>query len=91
MRRMLGIMALLVLAGCAGAEKGSDVGIGFDALNTTSKDDKENDAWFNSFYGKNHCHGQWAGTCTAGASDEGGAGGGMWSGGVGPSDSGTSN
>lgn len=87
MRALLYTLLLLPLAACAGSEKGVDAGWGFDFFNTQSKEDKENEAWFKSFYGKNHCHGQWMGECKPG-SDEGGAGGGgMWGGGVGPSDS----
>lgn len=86
---IVGVM-LTILSGCAGSEKGTDAGWGFDALNTQSKEDKENEQWFNSFYGTKHCYGQWAGDCKP-ASDEGGlGGGGMWTGGVGPSDSGSS-
>jgi hypothetical protein len=78
-------IALVMLSGCAGYEKGVDAGIGFDALNTQSKEDKENEKWFKSFYGKNHCYGNWASDC-ADEEHGGGGGGGMWTGGVGPTD-----
>ena len=79
--------ALVALGGCMGHEKGN----GLDRLDTISKEDKEEDAWFKSFYGKNHC-GVWEGACKPGEDSDvgGGGGGGMWGGGVGPSDSGAS-
>ena len=41
---IIGILSVLgMLAGCAGHQKGVDTGIGFDALNTQSKEDKENE------------------------------------------------
>jgi hypothetical protein len=87
MRKLTLIFLLLSVAACSGLEKGSEAGIGFDAMNTISKEEKENDAWFGSFYGKNHCHGQWASDCKPESDVGGGGGGGMWGGGVGPSDS----
>ncbi len=89
-RATLSLFLLLALGGCMGSEKGIDAGWGFDALNTQSKEDKEEEQWFNSFYGKNHCHGQWAGECKPGSDEGGGGGGGMWTGGIGPSDGGSS-
>ena len=79
--------ALTTLSACMGSEKGTDAGWGFFALDTVSKEDKENEKWFKSFYGTNHCHGQWAGDCED-ESSGGGGGGGMWGGGVGPSSTG---
>ncbi|MFZ4541407.1 MAG: hypothetical protein ACOYNL_06305 [Rickettsiales bacterium] len=89
MIRVIAIAFLLGLSACAGYEKGKESGWGFDALDTISKEEKEEDKWFKSYYGKNHCYGQWAGDCEDDDS-AGGGGGGMWTGGVGPSDSGSS-
>lgn len=75
---------VLSLSGCAGYEKGN----GIDRLNTQTAEEKENEAWFGSFYGKNHC-GVWEGVCEPGTDNGGSSGGGMWGGGVGPSDGGT--
>lgn len=66
MYTLASLLAMLAVAGCAGSEKGTDAGWGFDTFNTQSKEDKENEKWFDSFYGNNHCHGQWAGECTPG-------------------------
>ena len=79
-------ISLMVLSGCMGSEKGN----GISRLDTISEEDKENAAWFGSFYGKKHCYGNWASECKP-EEEAGGGGGGMWTGGVGPSDSGTSN
>ncbi len=70
------LVMLLALCGCAGHEKGADVGIGFDALNTQSKDDKENEKWFDSFYGTKKCEpSPWSTYCN---DDAGAAGGSIW-------------
>lgn len=61
---MIGAVSLLmILAACAGSQKGVDAGIGFDIFNTQSKQDKEDEKFFKSFYGKNHCYGNWASDC----------------------------
>ncbi len=75
------VVVLLALGGCMGSETGN----GLSRLDTITEDDKAEDAWFKSFYGKNHC-GTWAGTCKPGSDEGGGGGGGMWGGGIGPSD-----
>jgi hypothetical protein len=80
------VISLVTLGGCMGSEKGN----GISRLDTISEEDKENAKWFKSYYGKNHCFGNWASEC-ADEESAGGSGGGMWTGGVGPSDSGTSN
>ncbi|MES2984001.1 MAG: hypothetical protein V4735_02305 [Pseudomonadota bacterium] len=84
MIRAAAMALLLALTACAGFEKGSEAGLGLDAFTSSTKEEKENDKWFKSFYGKNHCYGAWASDCS---DDEGGGGGGggMWGGGVGPS------
>jgi hypothetical protein len=92
MRAYIYLGALMVLCACSGYKTGSDVGIGFDAMNTQSKESKENDDWFSSFYGSKKCEPTlWSTYCKDDAGAGGGGGGGMWSGGVGPSDAGTSN
>ena len=55
MRRAVAIACafscLLMLNGCMGYQTGK----GLNALDTVSKEEKEEDAWFKSFYGKDHC------------------------------------
>jgi hypothetical protein len=85
MRAPFAIVGLFLLAACAGHQKGVDVGVGFDAFNTQSKEDKENEKWFDSFYGRSNCHSLWSTYCDEEATG-GGGGGGMWTGGIGPSD-----
>lgn len=51
MRTLLLSAVLLALTGCMGYQTGK----GLNALDTTSKEDKEDAAWFKSFYGKDHC------------------------------------
>lgn len=75
-RVILSVALLFSLSGCMGSEKGIDSGWGLDAFNTQSKESKEEEQWFNSFYGKNHCHGQWASDCKPG--EEAGGSGGFW-------------
>jgi hypothetical protein len=91
-RRRNSIALLVVLANltaCAGYMTGKEVGIGFDAMNTISPEQEENEKWWKSYYGK--CHSLWSSTCEDEEKDKaGGGGGGMWTGGVGPSDSGSS-
>jgi hypothetical protein len=85
MRGAFSLVALLMLAGCTGHVKGIDAGVGFDAFNTQSKESKENEKWFDSFYGRGKCNSLWVTGCDEDA-PSGGGGGGMWTGGVGPSD-----
>ena len=59
--------AMLMLTACPGHVKGVDVGAGFDALDTQSKESKDNEKWWGSYYGK--CHNVWGDECT----DNGGA------------------
>lgn len=73
------IVALLGLSACMGNQTGKAL----NALDTESAEEKEEDAWFKSFYGSKHC-GVWEGTCKPGSDEGGSGGGGMWSGGVGP-------
>lgn len=61
--RMGAVWLLVTLAACAGHQKGVDAGIGFDIFNTQSKQDKEDEKFFKSFYGKSHCYGNWASDC----------------------------
>lgn len=82
---LLCLVALPTLSACMGSEKGN----GLSRLDTITEEDKAEDAWVKSFYGKNHC-GVWEGTCKPGSDEGGGGGGGMWTGGIGPSDSGAS-
>jgi hypothetical protein len=63
MRSFLALGLLVMLCACAGLTKGSDVGIGFDAMDTTSKEQKENEAWFNSYYGASTCTPTWGSEC----------------------------
>lgn len=77
------ISSMLLVSACAGHATGADVGAGFDTLDTESKESKENEKWFNSFYGK--CHGIFGCSEDAGTSAGGGTGG-MWGGSVGPTD-----
>ncbi len=80
------LAAMLLLAGCPGSVKGVDVGAGFDAMDTQSKESKEEEKWFNSYYGKSHC--VWGvGNCEG---DENAGGGSSWDGGSGAADSGMS-
>jgi hypothetical protein len=92
MRALLISAVFLLLAACAGSEKGMDAGVGLDAMDTESKESKDNQKWFKSYYGKSRC--VWGDGCLGDDEDDasgtGGGGGGMWSGGVGPSDSGSS-
>jgi len=86
--RILVCVPLLMLAACSSlSEKSSspfaETLPGLGGLDTVSKEDKEDDAWFKSFYGTNHC-GVWSGTCASGAAESSGSGGGPWS--VGPSE-----
>jgi hypothetical protein len=62
MRNTTLMVALLLLAACAGSQKGVDRGAGFDALDTISKEEKEKEKWFDSFYGDSRC--TWNSTCT---------------------------
>ena len=62
-RRIMLSLVAIILSGCAGYEKGVDSGLGIGAFNTQSKEDKEKEKWFNSFYGTNQCHGGWTVDC----------------------------
>lgn len=73
-RKIASVLLLLSLSACMGTQTGAEAGWGLGALDTQSKEDKENDAWFKSFYGTNHCHGQWGGGCKQGE----GSGGSIW-------------
>lgn len=86
MRRLLLAALPLILAACAGHEKGTDKGVGFFALDTESQASKDNQEWFDSYYGK--CHNVWGGSCDDKNKDGsgGGGGGGFWGGPIGPSD-----
>ncbi len=71
-RALLGAMALL-LAGCASLSEKSTSPFalkpdGINALDTQTKDDKEEEAWFKSFYGSSHC-GVWEGSCAPGTEE----------------------
>ena len=59
------VVALLSLTACAGYQKGVDAGVGIDALDTTTKEQKDRDKWFKSFYGKDHC--VWGDGCSSAA------------------------
>ncbi len=52
MRILCCSVMLVCLSACAGYQKGTDVGVGFDSLDTISKEEKEKQKWFDSFYGK---------------------------------------
>jgi hypothetical protein len=63
---LVSVAMAVVLGSCAGSTTGKEAGIGFDAFNTQSKEDKENEDWFGSFYGKQRC--VWGSGCGAGSS-----------------------
>ncbi len=73
-RFMVAVASLALLAGCTSLSEKSnslfaDKQPGIDNLDTITKDDKEEKAWFGSFYGSNHC-GVWEGTCPPGQGGE---------------------
>jgi len=77
--------AMVMLTACPGHVKGVDAGVGLEALNTQSKESKEEEKWWDSYYGRSKCNSLWVTGCDEEAAG-GGGGGGMWTGGVGPSD-----
>ena len=82
------LLTLLTLSACTSLSQKSgslfaDKQPGIDQLDTITKEDKEEDAWFKSFYGSNHC-GVWAGYCAPGT--ESSSGGTFWGKSIGPSD-----
>jgi hypothetical protein len=71
LRLFMTILPLLMISACSSlSEKSSSIFAekpsGLSGLDTITKEDKEEEAWFKSFYGTNHC-GVWAGTCEPGA------------------------
>lgn len=67
MRVLFASALLLMLAACAGSEKGVDLGVGFDAMDTESKESKDKEKWFDSYYGEERC--TWNSTCPNQATD----------------------
>lgn len=67
MRTLFISSAFLLLAACAGSEKGTDVGVGFDTMDTESKESKDKEKWFDSYYGEERC--TWNSTCPNQATD----------------------
>lgn len=68
-RIAIAFAALLMLNACTSLSEKSnslfaDKQPGVSSLDTITKEDKEESAWFKSYYGTNHC-GVWAGTCPA--------------------------
>lgn len=46
------LAAMGMLTACPGYLKGNEAGVGISAMDTQSKESKENEKWFDSFYGK---------------------------------------
>lgn len=46
------LLMLVSLAGCAGSVTGNEAGLGLGRLDTVSKEEIENEAWFDEFYGR---------------------------------------
>lgn len=68
-RRIPVILPLMLLGACTSLSEKSDSIFadkqpGLNQLDTITKDDKAEDAWYKSFYGSDHC-GVSAGTCPA--------------------------
>ena len=66
-------LSLLLLSACAGSEKGT----GVNGLDTITAEDREQEAWFKSFYGKDHC-GVSQGVCKPGDNSGSDSGTGGW-------------
>lgn len=66
-RITIALVALMMMNACSSLSEKStsifaDKQPGVSSLDTITKEDKEESAWFKSYYGTNHC-GVWAGTC----------------------------
>lgn len=51
-RPTITLLMLALLAGCAGSVTGNEAGLGLGRLDTVSKEEIENEAWFDEFYGR---------------------------------------
>ena len=51
-RRIIACVLIPFLAGCAGSVTGNEAGLGLGRLDTISKEEIENEAWFDEFYGR---------------------------------------
>lgn len=51
-RRIIACLLIPFLAGCVGSVTGNEAGLGLGRLDTISKEEIENEAWFDEFYGR---------------------------------------
>lgn len=51
-RCTIALLMLASLVGCAGSVTGNEAGLGLGRLDTVSKEEIENEAWFDEFYGR---------------------------------------
>lgn len=70
----LSLLMVLLLNGCGSL---GDKAPGLGNLDTITAEDKEEEAWFKSFYGKEHC-GVSQGVCKPGQSGSDSGTGGFW-------------